>query len=267
MERVSKARNFPRPRPMERLISAVVAFYRLFRPIPNSPPVLPGDDPEGLTLVPPLAYQHYISKQIKTLIQMGSTVGDYAEFGVYNGTSLISACRAYEASLASDFLLVGFDSFQGLPPDAASIDGGVWKPGQFRCSYNTAVHRIRSAGVPAERYKLLVGWYRDTLKPEGRKIFHRPVSLVLIDCDTYDSARLALDFIYPCLADVSIIMFDDWRLNDLDLKCMGERRAYTEFLRENPTLLSRRVKSYNRKSNAFLLRRLTNGGGIRWRVS
>ena len=238
------------------LASYLAASYRLVRPIPKSPIALPGEDPENLTLVPAKAFRDCVYSNIRRLRQFGVEVGDYAEFGVYNGTSLIAANRAYRAANISGYRLIGFDSFQGLPAEAEAMDGGVWKAGQFRCSRESAVARLATAGVLDQNYHLVEGWYRDTLTPDRRSIFLRPVSIVLIDCDTYDSARLALDFVHPCLSRISVIMLDDWRLNDLDLKYMGERRAYEEFLELHPEFKSQRIRSYNRKSNAFTLWRV-----------
>ena len=47
---------------------------------------------------------------------------------------------------------------------------------------------------------------------------------------------------------------DDWKLNDLDVKGMGEYKAFNEFLEENLHLKATPIKSYNRKSKSFLIK-------------
>jgi len=77
----------------------------------------------------------------------------------------------------------------------------------------------------------------------------------MMDCDAYSSARLALAFIHPVLANVAAIAFDDWKLNDLDIKGMGEFRAFNEFLSHHAELSIETLPGYNRKSKIFILRK------------
>jgi hypothetical protein len=188
-------------------------------------------------------------------LTLGTRLGDYAEFGVYNATSMICMYRALAAAQVVDTHMVGFDSFKGLPSDAPNDDGGVWSAGQFACSYEVATANLVASGVPADKYTLVPGWYRDTLAIPSSTYFTQPVSIVFIDCDTYQSARNALAFIGPQLSSTSCIVFDDWRLHDLDLKGMGECKAFAEFLDQNTNFSWKAKRAYNRKSQAFILTR------------
>lgn len=237
------------------LSDRMVKIYRWFRPIPTSPEPGQGEDPTALTLVPVRAVEDRIRAAIAMLQPFGEPVETYVEFGVYNGTSLIAAYRAFNSFADQSFKLFGFDSFQGLPPEAALEDGGVWREGQFRCPQERTVEYLRKADVPKDRYILIPGWFADTLTAHNRCLVRAPVSIVMIDCDAFSSALAALRFIGPLLSPHSIIFFDDWRLNNLDLRGMGEKRAFEIFLRENPTIHAQQIRSYNRKSNAFLLTR------------
>jgi hypothetical protein len=151
--------------------------------------------------------------------------------------------------------LFGFDSFMGLPPDVASDDGGVWRPGQFACPKEVAADNLISKGIPSSRVVLVEGWYRDTLKHPASTYGIQKVSVALIDSDAYSSAKLALEFIYPVLEATSAIIFDDWKLNDLDIKGMGEYRAFNEFVANYPDLSIRQYRGYNRKSKIFIVRK------------
>ena len=63
-------------------------------------------------------------------------IGDYLEFGVYVGTSLLCMHRVSRAIGLSSLRLFGFDSFQGLPESAATEDEGRFRPGWFRADYD-----------------------------------------------------------------------------------------------------------------------------------
>jgi len=236
---------------------AIRRLMRLIFPMPRSPVPRTPEESERLKLVPAKKFTDIVRRSIKQLRSRSEVeLGDYAEFGVYNGNSLIAAYEALKFEGADNTQLVGFDSFEGLPREAELEDGGVWREGLFTCRKETAVANIEGAGVPKERYRLISGWYKEILATSPYSVFENGVSLVMIDCDTYSSARLALNYIGPVLKDCSIIIFDDWRLNDLDLACMGELRAFREFLLENPKFSVHTYASYSAKSAVFLLRRV-----------
>ncbi len=58
-------------------------------------------------------------------------VGAYLEFGVSCGTSMACVCHALRDEGLASVRLIGFDAFEGLPPEAA--DEG-WTPGKFHSS-------------------------------------------------------------------------------------------------------------------------------------
>ncbi len=80
------------------------------------------------------------------------------------------------------------------------------------------------------------------------------IGIVFIDCDTYSSSKAVLDFVSPLLKEEAIFCFDDWKLNDLDIKGMGEYQSFNEFLEKNKHLEAEEIPSYNRKSRSFLVR-------------
>jgi hypothetical protein len=86
-----------------------------------------------------------------------------------------------------------------------------------------------------------------------RRLNLRKIALVFIDCDTYSSSKSVLDFIAPLAIEPIIVCLDDWKLNDLDIKGLGEYRAFNEFLDGNPHLIAKEIESYNRKSKSFLV--------------
>ena len=158
------------------------------------------------------------------------------------GTSLRAAFRAFASSANPGFHLIGFDFYskdcrQKRCLKTAGYGGQV----NFVVLRKRTVEHLRDAGVPDERYCLIPGWFADTLNDSNRGLVGGPVSVVMIDCDAFSSAMTALRFIGPLLSTNSVMFFDDWRLNDLDLRDMGAKRAFKIFLRENPNILARRT--------------------------
>jgi predicted O-methyltransferase YrrM len=169
-------------------------------------------------------------------------IGDYLEFGVYVGTSLLCMHRASRAVGMESIRLFGFDSFQGLPEAAAVEDGGLWQPGWYRAELETVREHLNRNGIDWARTTLVPGWFEDTLQPEVAKQHAiRKASVIMIDCDIYSSACTALGFCAPLIRDCAVIVFDDWNPGGLASKEMGEARAFKEFLAVNPSLTAEEI--------------------------
>ena len=158
-------------------------------------------------------------------------IGDYFEFGVCHGSSIQlmydEVCRAKLGNIH----LFGFDSFEGLPVD----DEGEWEAGSYSAEYDDVVQRLTDHSVDWERVTLVKGFYSDTLNSElVAKHNIRKASILMIDCDMYSSAIESLNFCEPYILDEAIVIFDDW--NPLAKKNKGEKRAFEEFLQNNPDL-------------------------------
>jgi O-methyltransferase len=179
-------------------------------------------------------------------------VGEYLEFGVYVGTSLLCMHRASNAVGLGSMRLFGFDSFQGLP-DAAAMEGeGAWRPGQFQADYESVRENLTRSGIEWRRTVLVPGWFEDTLHPNlALQLGIEKAGIVMIDCDIYSSARTALAFCAPLIRDQATIVFDDWNSSGL-----GERRAFEEFLAEHPDLKTEELPSYSEKAKVFLVMRI-----------
>ena len=66
----------------------------------------------------------------------------------------------------------------------------------------------------------------------------------MIDCDIYSATKEALDFCKPLIKDQCIIIFDDWNSQD-NSNVNGERKAFEEFLHENPFIKSKDFGKYS----------------------
>lgn len=154
--------------------------------------------------------------------------GLWLEAGVFYGRSIQLLAKA------TDQLVHGFDSFEGLPED--------WKAGEQKGSYSTG-GRIPS--VP-DNVRLHKGWFEQSL-PVFLQQYNDPVSLLHVDCDLYSSTRTVLELLADRFVEGTVIIFDDF------LGFPGfenhELKAFEEFVLESgwnykviaASLLSREV--------------------------
>ncbi|MFC2143291.1 TylF/MycF/NovP-related O-methyltransferase [Candidatus Aenigmatarchaeota archaeon] len=209
-----------------------------------------------VNLVPPEKLKIFFADCIKKLQDIkGNEIGDYLEFGVFNGSSLSSMYLTCKKLGLNSTRFFGFDAFEGLPEGAENEDDGVWKKGFYTCSFEKMKECLQRKNIDSKDINWVSGWYKDTLNNEIIREFDlKKIGIVFIDCDTYSSSKAALDFIGPLIKEETILCFDDWKLNDLDIKGMGEYKSFNEFLEKNTHLEAKEIKSYNRKSKSFLIK-------------
>jgi hypothetical protein len=207
----------------------------------------------------------------------GLGAGDYLEFGVYDGSSFIQAYHAQRYAhqkalkqygfLMSDQVranqeriwqtrrFFAFDSFEGLPDVKGPDQNGPFKRGDYSCSLDTVRTNLATAHVDLDRVSFIKGWYQDTLTPSTREA-HRMQSaaIVHIDCDLYESAKVALNFITPLLQDGTVIIFDDWfQFRGHPQK--GEQRAFREWLVTVPGWIATEYHKEGTWRNSFIINR------------
>ena len=232
-------------------------IFRTFFPVPKSPWTM-GEvkDICSINLVPPEKLKDFFATCIKILQESkGKEIGDYLEFGVFNGSSISSMYLTAKEARLSSMRFFGFDAFQGLPKGAENEDDGVWKKGFYACSFEKMKECLQRKKINPKEINWVKGWYDQTLNNTTvTKLKLEKIAIVFIDCDTYSSSKAVLNFIGPLLKEEAILCFDDWKLNDLDIKEMGEYKAFNEFLEKNQHLKAKEIKSYNRKSKSFLIK-------------
>ncbi len=232
-------------------------IFRKFFPMPRSPWTMGHvDDICCVNLVPPEKLKTFFADCIKKLQGIkGKDIGDYLEFGVFNGSSMSSMYLTAKKLDLDSMRFFGLDAFQGLPEGAESEDDGVWKKGFYSCPFEKMQECLKRKNINPKDINWVKGWYKDTLNDKTIKEFNlKKIGIVFIDCDTYSSSKAALDFIGPLLTEEAILCFDDWKLNDLDIKGIGEYKSFNEFLEKNTHLEAKEIKSYNRKSKSFLIK-------------
>lgn len=166
--------------------------------------------------------------------------GDYLEFGVCHGSSMLLMYEALQEESMDQMRLFGFDSFEGLPED----DEGHWTKGSFSANENDVLKRFSENNVDLGRVHLIKGFYSDTLNDELlAKHDLKKAGVIMIDCDMYTSTIEALEFCEPLIQDEVVMVFDDW--NPLAQENKGEKRAFDEFLEKYSHFNAEEIGNYS----------------------
>jgi hypothetical protein len=190
--------------------------------------------------------------------------GDVVECGVYGGLSLAMLGKAATFDpKGMTRRIVGFDTFEGLPPSAETH--ARWQPGD--CARTDAWHPIAQPGervTPALTRRLFQecglvepilheGPFAGTM-PAAIPSAIPAIAVLHVDCDLYESARDVLESAAPALQDGSVLLFDDW-FHYRAHPGKGESRAFDEFLGRRPEWDARPWGSYGTFCAAFILSR------------
>jgi len=180
-----------------------------------------------------------------------SLVGDYLEFGVFQGAAFRHvASRAKVLMPWMRFL--AFDSFAGLPEPKGVDAGSEFFEGQFACSLEEFRRNLERDKIDLSRVQIVPGWFGTTLTDELRDNLRLQIaSLVFIDCDLYESCVPVLEFITGLLRQGSIVMFDDWFCFRND-PTKGVQRATTEWLNRNPQITLTNWMPFSHHGLAFI---------------
>lgn len=214
--------------------------------------------PVGLSDWTPLVPEQEFENSLRTALRAlraaagSDPTGAYLEFGVSRGTSTACAFRALRAEGLDAVPMIGFDSFKGMPPEAARQG---WEPGQYHSTLRATRRYLAGQGVPPGRVQLVKGWFRDTLTPATRdRLGLRQASLVLVDCDIHSASCEALAFVAPLIGAHAVLVFDDWGWR-ADRGEIGQKEAFEAFMAANPGLRASSLPAYIPQARVFLLSR------------
>ena len=133
---------------------------------------------------------------------------------------------------ASDRMVYGFDTFEGLVEDWQIDDQIVIKQGTFSLAEPLAQRFMRDTGVslheglPAalgRKVQFIRGSTYETLAPFLAERPAAPIALFHMDLDTYESCLHALETCKDRFVEGSILVFDEYLVTN------GEMRAFFEF--------------------------------------
>jgi hypothetical protein len=163
-------------------------------------------------------------------VRANGIAGDYLEFGVFKGASLLHAQkRAGEWGL-NRMRFIGFDSFQGLPPEPEQ-HSEMFYEGQYSCGEEQARKWLSQHGADWKRLILVPGFYDDTLTEKTKaELRLTKCAVAMLDCDIYSSTKVALAWLDNVIEPGSIVILDDWDAYGDDERSWldGQKRAMKE---------------------------------------
>ena len=149
---------------------------------------------------------------LRTAAELADVPGAFAECGVYQGGSLAALAEANPQRT-----VYGFDTFEGLPPEAWA-EGEPHGVGDFG---DTSLDAVKVAVRHLSNVDLRPGLFPTSAAGLESERF----ALLHLDCDYFESTRAALEWFTPRMSRGAVIVFDDvdWP------HCPGVRRAIEEF--------------------------------------
>ncbi len=221
------------------LQTLVVRFISLFPP--------PIEHNIGKTMALKKAFYFAFLEQI---------VGDYLEFGIFEGTSLIAAfeCdKTFNVSSSPLRTFWGFDSFAGFKYFDKRDQHPFFKEGDLASNYEQTNQRLAKHFKNKAPYKLVKGYFENTLQHKTALDFDiSKISVALIDCDLGVPALLTLNFMKPALQNGTVLILDDYFAYKGSHK-RGVAAAFKQFQSENPHLIFRRMFDYGHGGQGFVL--------------
>ncbi len=138
--------------------------------------------------------------------------GDYAEVGVFKGTTAKAICEVKENKH-----LHLFDTFEGLP-QINKIDS-KFKTKMFKSDYQRVKEKLA-------KYKN-VHIYKGIFPEAGRPIKDKKFAFVHLDVDIYQSTKDCLEFFYDKMSKNGIIISHDYHTQ-------GVKKAFDDFFKNKP---------------------------------
>jgi hypothetical protein len=174
--------------------------------------------------------------------------GDYLEFGVYTGNTLIESYKNYlsfknwiDHQMVSDeawrrekakhyvnhvSCFHALDSFEGMPENSEEhimfANGG--------CKADCEIVKTRCANVGLKPPQLCVhkGVFSYTKENLYKSMGNKKAAIINIDCDLYESAKDVLAICESFIQIGTVLLFDDYNCFSADNN-RGERKAFREF--------------------------------------
>jgi hypothetical protein len=173
-----------------------------------------------------------VFRAVRYLCQ-NNIAGDFIECGVWRGGSSMIAMSTLRHLGAMDRRVILFDTFQGMTePSQADIDAAGNKAEDIIreqagrhdgilcvASLDEVKANVAKVGYPTHLIEYVVGDIRKT----AQSFEWRPIALLRLDTDFYDSTKIALQTFYPRLVKHGVLVIDDYGHWD------GARRAVDEY--------------------------------------
>jgi len=169
----------------------------------------------------------FAAELLQAVVDTDYLDGDVIECGTYKGGSTILIAHVLD-TIKSTKRVYACDTFEGHPYD--DIDSAVDYHRAGRGS-DTSVSYVQSKFQKfkvADRITIVKGRFEDTLLS---KLGDKNFSLAFLDCDLYDSAKVAYSFLHPRIVHGGCIVVHDYVEPNKE-RVFGISAATDEFLCE-----------------------------------
>ena len=197
-------------------------------------------------------------KKVHYLTCVEHLEGDYLEFGVFTGSSFthsIRCSRKMEKIFpgVKNCKFYGYDSFEGFGELQEIDTHAFYTDENFETSYENVFKRVsKCAGT--YKFKLLKGFFNETLKNGAKADGIDMARVIFIDSDTYSSSKEALDYSIPTIQTGTYVILDDYFSYKGD-ENKGVAKAFNEFL-DIGNFSARRVLDYGMGGSVFVISKI-----------
>lgn len=199
--------------------------------------------------------KYYILKKVHYLSAIEDVSGDYLEFGVFTGSSFCHSIRCSKkvgylnsSVLATKFY--GFDSFSGFGEVSEEDKHSFYTDANFDTDFD-AVHRRVKKVAKSANFKLVPGFFSDTLSLGPQEFGIEKARIIFVDSDTYSSSSEALTFCESIVQLGTFIILDDY-YSYKGAKSKGVAKAFGEFIQKTGFTI-RRVFTYGMGGAVFVI--------------
>ncbi len=199
--------------------------------------------------------KYYIMKKVWYLSAIEAINGDYLEFGVFTGSSFchsIRCCKklSYLNINVNKTHFFGFDSFEGFGKLSETDKHPFYTDTNFTTNFNVVDRRVKKIAKKVN-YKLVSGFFSDSLKFGHQHYGLKKARIIFIDSDTYSSANDALNFCLPIMQKGCYIILDDY-FSYLGSEKQGVAHAFHNFI-EKGKLKVRHVFNYGMGGVVYII--------------
>ncbi len=194
-------------------------------------------------------------KKVHYLTCVEHLEGDYLEFGVFTGSSFTHSIRCSKKMEKifpgiNDCNFYGYDSFEGFGDIEESDIHSFYTDENFATNYKMVSKRVKKAAGKF-KYKLIKGFFNDTLKNGALSDGISKSRVIFIDSDTYSSSKEALNYCLPTIQIGTYIVLDDF-FSYKGVETRGVAKAFNEFI-EVGGFSSRKVMDYGMGGSVFVI--------------
>jgi O-methyltransferase len=194
-------------------------------------------------------------KKVHYLSAIEDLQGDYIEFGVFTGSSFCHSIRCVKSLVNINSSLLstkfyGFDSFEGFGELISEDKHPFYEDTNFEANYKKVNSRVKKVAKGLS-YKLIKGFFSETLKQGAKSYGIEKTRIIFIDSDTYSSAIDALLFALPTIQEGTYIILDDYFSYKGSQK-HGVAKAFLEFS-EKGNLTYRHILNYGMGGSVFII--------------